>query len=373
MTSTTGHARGSTRRDPAPRTLRRDRWWVEPLITVVVLGAFTVYATWAAFVNADYYVDPYLSPFYSPCLATSCHHATVELFGDWWTLSPALLILPFPLGFRLTCYYYRKAYYRAFFWSPPACAVPDARGTLQGGEPLPAHPPERPPAVLLPDPPVPRPAPVGRPAGLLLPRRIRNRRRDPHPPRQRRAARRLRPVLPFLSPRLRRPPRLPLDQADPVRALEVRDPAQRTAHAHRLDQHGRRGCRRPLRPAGRHRRHLRPEVLLDGRVREPRLRRGGGRRRRRRPARRRRSLRRRGPHRPGVQVVAGQGPHGHGRGGHRRCAGQRLPRRQLAGALPRHDAGRQAHQQLAHGADPRPGGARTGPRAGGVGSAVRPH
>lgn len=133
MTSTTGHTAAVPVATRAPRTLRRDRWWVEPLITVVVLGAFTVYATWAAFVNADYYVEPYLSPFYSPCLASSCHHATVELFGDWFTLSPALLILPFPLGFRLTCYYYRKAYYRAFFWSPPACAVQDARQRY-GGE-----------------------------------------------------------------------------------------------------------------------------------------------------------------------------------------------------------------------------------------------
>ena len=129
----------STREQPAvavaisaPKTLRRDRWWVAPLVTVVVLGAFTVYATWAAFVNADYYVEPYLSPFYSPCLATNCEHATVELFGDWWRLSPALIILPVPLGFRLTCYYYRKAYYRAFFWSPPACAVKDAPSRYSG-------------------------------------------------------------------------------------------------------------------------------------------------------------------------------------------------------------------------------------------------
>ncbi len=116
----------------APKTLRRDRWWVAPLVTVVVLGAFTIYGTWAAFVNADYFADPYLSPFYSPCLATSCSHATIKLFGEWWPFSPALLILPFPLGFRLTCYYYRKAYYRAFFWSPPACAVPDARSRYAG-------------------------------------------------------------------------------------------------------------------------------------------------------------------------------------------------------------------------------------------------
>ena len=29
----------------------------------------------------------------------------------------------FPLSFRFTCYYYRKAYYRAFAFTPPACAV----------------------------------------------------------------------------------------------------------------------------------------------------------------------------------------------------------------------------------------------------------
>src|SRR5688500_12742337 len=82
--------------------LRRDRWWVAPLITVVVLGAFILYGTWVAFVNADYYTEPYLSPFYSPCLAANCDHATWELFGDWWTLSPALIILPIPLTFRAT-------------------------------------------------------------------------------------------------------------------------------------------------------------------------------------------------------------------------------------------------------------------------------
>ena len=54
------------------------------------------------------------------------------LFGEWpaWLFdfswlpaSPAWLILIFPLSFRFTCYYYRKAYYRAFTWTPPACAV----------------------------------------------------------------------------------------------------------------------------------------------------------------------------------------------------------------------------------------------------------
>jgi hypothetical protein len=34
----------------------------------------------------------------------------------------------------LTCYYYRKAYYRAFFLDPPACAVGEARGHGYRGE-----------------------------------------------------------------------------------------------------------------------------------------------------------------------------------------------------------------------------------------------
>ncbi|MBN4066188.1 hypothetical protein JYT51_02540, partial [Candidatus Amoebophilus asiaticus] len=42
---------------------------------------------------------------------------------DFLPASPAWLILVFPLSFRFTCYYYRKAYYRAFTGTPPACAV----------------------------------------------------------------------------------------------------------------------------------------------------------------------------------------------------------------------------------------------------------
>ncbi|HMA35886.1 MAG TPA: succinate dehydrogenase, partial [Chloroflexia bacterium] len=89
-----------------------------PLITVAVLGSFVLYATWRAFDNQYYEVGPYLSPFYSPLLAFNWSIAG-------WNISPALYILVFPLSFRLTCYYYRLAYYRAFFWDPPACAVPE--------------------------------------------------------------------------------------------------------------------------------------------------------------------------------------------------------------------------------------------------------
>jgi hypothetical protein len=111
---------------------RRDAWWVEPLIVVLVLGSFGIYSAWAALQNANYYFAPYLSPFYSPCLATNCTHVTLPLVGSWWNLSPAFLILGIPLGFRATCYYYRKAYYRSFFWSPPACSIPDAASSYSG-------------------------------------------------------------------------------------------------------------------------------------------------------------------------------------------------------------------------------------------------
>ncbi len=118
------------------RTLRTDRWWLAPLVTFLVLVGFVIYGTWRAFENQHYYAGEFhlLAPFYSPCLATSCGEAADfgTPFGDWWTISPALIVLIFPLGFRLTCYYYRKAYYRAFWLSPPACAVAEPHGKYTG-------------------------------------------------------------------------------------------------------------------------------------------------------------------------------------------------------------------------------------------------
>jgi len=115
-------------------TLRRDRWWMLPAITGVVLLAFVVYATWRALVGEYYYSTPYLSPFYSPCLSTDCVEGSSDLGQPvtFWPFSPALIILIIPLGFRLTCYYYRKAYYRSFWLSPPACAVAEPHRTYTG-------------------------------------------------------------------------------------------------------------------------------------------------------------------------------------------------------------------------------------------------
>ncbi len=122
----------SVGRPGGSRTERLDNWWIQPLLVVLVLSSFSVYALWAALQNAHYFADPYLSPFYSPCLAQNCQHASLPLIGGWWNLSPAFLVLGIPLGFRATCYYYRRAYYRSFFWSPPACGVPDARARYTG-------------------------------------------------------------------------------------------------------------------------------------------------------------------------------------------------------------------------------------------------
>ena len=73
----------------------------------------------------------YLSPFYSPEIFGSSPHAIFGPKGDWWPswllFSPALLVLWAPAGFRLTCYYYRGAYYKAFWADPPACAVGEPR------------------------------------------------------------------------------------------------------------------------------------------------------------------------------------------------------------------------------------------------------
>src|SRR3954467_5708021 len=117
-------------------TARRDFWWAQPLITFIVFGSFIVYSTWAAFQGQHYAFGPYLSPFYSPELFGDSPHAW---FGPkpgawpvWLPFSPALLILPFPGLFRLTCYYYRGAYYKAFWADPPSCAVGEPRSQYRG-------------------------------------------------------------------------------------------------------------------------------------------------------------------------------------------------------------------------------------------------
>ena len=90
--------------DPKTPTLRQDRWWVQPVVTVSILTAFIIYSTWAAFQNRYYFVGAsmhrdLISPFYSPCIGGVCVPGAKAGFTlNWFRLSPALLILIFPLG-----------------------------------------------------------------------------------------------------------------------------------------------------------------------------------------------------------------------------------------------------------------------------------
>jgi hypothetical protein len=118
------------------QTTRRDAWWAIPAVVFTLLSAFVVYATWAAFQGQHYTYGPYLSPFYAPELFGDSPHAWFgpkpSFVPDWLPFSPALLILPFPGLFRFTCYYYRGAYYKAFWADPPSCAVGEPRTGYRG-------------------------------------------------------------------------------------------------------------------------------------------------------------------------------------------------------------------------------------------------
>ena len=113
----------------AAKTLRTDRYWVQPLVTVVLFSLWLGYGLARTATQKHYFVPEYeyLTPFASPCVSASCVEGSSHLgvwFGEFPPLVPlAIVTLPFLLLFRLTCYYYRKAYYRSFWLSPPACAV----------------------------------------------------------------------------------------------------------------------------------------------------------------------------------------------------------------------------------------------------------
>jgi hypothetical protein len=116
-------------------TMRRGTWWLPSVLTFIGLGAFVVYSTWAAFQGEHYRFGNYLSPFYSPELfgsAEAFFGAKPSWIPAWLPFSPALLILWAPGGFRFTCYYYRGAYYKAFWADPPACAVGEPRSHYRG-------------------------------------------------------------------------------------------------------------------------------------------------------------------------------------------------------------------------------------------------
>jgi hypothetical protein len=101
------------------KTSRRDAWAVYPVVQAIVFTLCAGYLTFSGILmtpifGTGYEHEGYLSPLFSPLIVWRDMPA--------W-LSPGLLILWIPIGFRATCYYYRKAYYRFYFADPPGCAV----------------------------------------------------------------------------------------------------------------------------------------------------------------------------------------------------------------------------------------------------------
>ncbi len=160
-------AQDDTTSEGAFATEREDLWWLAPVTIAFGFTVFILYSTYRALyahlpsalqlvpfgdapnaldlgiytgtagaaTQAGWDIVPhYLSPFYSPCLASGCEHGFLAglIPIDIGTLSPAFYILWAPLAFRVTCYYYRKAYYRSYFADPPACAVEEPRHEYEG-------------------------------------------------------------------------------------------------------------------------------------------------------------------------------------------------------------------------------------------------
>ena len=116
------------------QTSRAGNWWVTPLAVFLGFSTFIVYSTWAAMQGNHYEFGPYLSPFYSPLIFGDSPHALLSARPSWipvW-VSAAMLILWAPGGFRFTCYYYRGAYYKAFWADPPSCTVGEPRKKYLG-------------------------------------------------------------------------------------------------------------------------------------------------------------------------------------------------------------------------------------------------
>jgi hypothetical protein len=118
---------------PAPRrlgaTMRRDRWWVQPVAVVTALSIFGIYTIFRAVLSKYYAITAdgahLQSPFFSPDLPGAFNG-----LGRPW----AFAVLWAPLGLRSTCYYYRKSYYRSFFLAPPSCAVAGVARRKYSGE-----------------------------------------------------------------------------------------------------------------------------------------------------------------------------------------------------------------------------------------------
>ncbi len=100
-------------------TSRQDAWWAETIVSAAVFILAIIYSLIRAIEGKFFEWGPYISPIYSIPFDTA------------W-ISPAIFTLWVPAGYRITCYFCRRVYYRSIFIDPPACAVREPKREYKG-------------------------------------------------------------------------------------------------------------------------------------------------------------------------------------------------------------------------------------------------
>lgn len=103
---------------------RTDPWWIETLSSAFFFSAAIIYSLFRALEGRFFQWGPYVSPLYP-----------IPFDSAW--VSPAMLTMWIPAGFRITCYFCRRVYYRSIFADPPACMVREPKRNYKGESALP--------------------------------------------------------------------------------------------------------------------------------------------------------------------------------------------------------------------------------------------
>ena len=126
----------SITRRPFGQTMRKDTWWIAPLLTFIGLGSSLFIRRgprFRAIITASAIIfRHFILPSFSEIRRTRGSAQNPRGYRRGCRSHPHFLILWAPGGFRFTCYYYRGAYYKAMWADPPACAVGEPRNGYRG-------------------------------------------------------------------------------------------------------------------------------------------------------------------------------------------------------------------------------------------------
>ncbi len=119
-------------------TWRLDNWWAQPIVLMISLLVFVVYATYRVWtMGTDVVVAHHGYHYQSPFVAYNFAQflpAGIDQTAFYFLAFPGMLLLPIAGGFRFTCYYFRRAYYRSFVARPGACSTEAWKGKEYKGE-----------------------------------------------------------------------------------------------------------------------------------------------------------------------------------------------------------------------------------------------